>query len=157
MLRHSARSSASPDVVDGSMCKVGLVSLRFASAFIRIFQSNSVFGVQRPKLPQRRDKTAVTSLPSRRNAMLYKCANEACSAPFRRLREGKLFQVETEYLAQNQGTSAHRRTRPWRRVEHYWLCDACSTFITLTFDRERGVITVPLPPENLSVPGGFGE
>jgi hypothetical protein len=31
--------------------------------------------------------------------MLYKCANEACSAPFRRLREGKLFQVETEYFA----------------------------------------------------------
>ena len=77
--------------------------------------------------------------------MLYKCANEACSAPFRRLREGKLFQVETEYLAQGQGGSAHRRVRPWRRVEHYWLCDACSTFITLTFDRERGVITVPLP------------
>jgi hypothetical protein len=77
--------------------------------------------------------------------MLYKCANEACSAPFRRLREGKLFQVETEYFAQNQGGVSPRRTRPWRRVEHYWLCDSCSGFITLTFDRERGVITVPLP------------
>jgi hypothetical protein len=30
-------------------------------------------------------------------------------------------------------------------VEHFWLCDACSPFVTLTFDRERGVITVPLP------------
>ena len=30
--------------------------------------------------------------------MLYKCANEGCNTPFRRLREGKLFQVETEYL-----------------------------------------------------------
>jgi hypothetical protein len=77
--------------------------------------------------------------------MLYKCANEACSAPFRRLREGKLFQVETEYFAQTQNSSAHRRTRPWRRVEHYWLCDTCSVHITLTFDRERGVITIPLP------------
>jgi hypothetical protein len=77
--------------------------------------------------------------------MLYKCANEACSAPFRRLREGKLFQVETEYFTQAQTGSAHRRTRPWRRVEHYWLCDTCSTYITLTFDRDRGVITVPLP------------
>lgn len=75
--------------------------------------------------------------------MLYKCANEACSAPFRRLREGKLFQVETEYFAQPGGSP--RRSRPWRRVEHYWLCDSCSTYITLTFDRERGVITVPLP------------
>ena len=77
--------------------------------------------------------------------MLYKCANEACSAPFRRLREGKLFQVETEYFAQGQSGGAHGRARPWRRVEHYWLCDACSGYITLTFDRERGVITIPLP------------
>ncbi len=30
--------------------------------------------------------------------MLYKCANESCNAPFRRLREGKLFQVETEFF-----------------------------------------------------------
>jgi hypothetical protein len=30
--------------------------------------------------------------------MLHKCANEACSTPFRRLREGKLFQVETDTL-----------------------------------------------------------
>jgi len=76
--------------------------------------------------------------------MLYKCANEACSVPFRRLREGKLFQVETEYFAQPSGGGTQRR-RPWRRVEHYWLCDTCAAYITLTFDRERGVVTVPLP------------
>jgi len=78
--------------------------------------------------------------------MLYKCANEACNTPFRRLREGKLFQVETEYFAgRGPSPTLSRRARPWRRVEHYWLCDACSPFVTLTFDRERGVITVPLP------------
>ena len=78
--------------------------------------------------------------------MLYKFANEACSAPFRRLREGKLFQVETEYFAPaTGGDGTQRRQRPWRRVEHYWLCDSCSSHITLSFDRERGVITVPLP------------
>ena len=38
-----------------------------------------------------------------------------------------------------------RKARPARRIEHYWLCDACSPFVTLTFDRQRGVITVPLP------------
>jgi|SRR5689334_19023820 hypothetical protein len=75
--------------------------------------------------------------------MLYKCANEACSVPFRKLREGKLFQVETEYFADS--TTSPRRTRPLRRIEHYWLCDSCAGFVTLTFDRERGVITVPLP------------
>ena len=78
--------------------------------------------------------------------MLYKCANEACNAPFRRLREGKLFQVETQYIAGREpSTTLSRRTRPWRRIEHYWLCDACSPYVTLTFDKQRGVVTVPLP------------
>ena len=78
--------------------------------------------------------------------MLYKCANEACSAPFRRLREGKLFQVETEYFAgHTNAPTSLRRSRHCRRVEHYWLCDACSPYVTLTFDQERGVVTVPLP------------
>jgi hypothetical protein len=78
--------------------------------------------------------------------MLYKCANEACSAPFRRLREGKLFQVETEYFAGHPSApTSLRRSRSCRRVEHYWLCDACSPYVTLTFDQERGVVTVPLP------------
>lgn len=77
--------------------------------------------------------------------MLHKCANASCNAPFRRLREGKLFQVETEYFVGPGPASHARRTRPARRVEHYWLCDACSPFVTLTFDRGRGVVAVPLP------------
>jgi hypothetical protein len=78
--------------------------------------------------------------------MLYKCANESCNTPFRRLREGKLFQVETEYFAgRGPATNNGRKARPTRRVEHYWLCDACSPFVTLTFEQGRGVITVPLP------------
>lgn len=68
--------------------------------------------------------------------------------PFRRLREGKLFQVETEYSrSHGPAPSSSRKVRPWRHQEHFWLCDACSPFVTLTFDRERGVITVPLPDE----------
>ena len=78
--------------------------------------------------------------------MLYKCANESCNAPFRRLREEKLFQVETELFSSHDAPShATRKVRANRRVEHYWLCDACSPFVTLSFDRARGVITVPLP------------
>ena len=78
--------------------------------------------------------------------MLYKCANEACNTPFRRLREGKLFQVETEYIAGREPSpTLSRRVRPWRRIEHYWLCDACSPYVTLTFDKNRGIVTVPLP------------
>jgi hypothetical protein len=62
------------------------------------------------------------------------------------LREGKLFQVETEYFSgKGPATESSRKTRKGHRVEHYWLCDACFPFVTLTFDQQRGVITVPLP------------
>jgi len=78
--------------------------------------------------------------------MLPKCANQACSTPFRCLRKGKLFQVETEYFAGNgPAAESSRKTRSGRRIEHYWLCAACSPFVTLTFDQQHGVITVPLP------------
>jgi hypothetical protein len=71
--------------------------------------------------------------------MLYKCANESCNTPFRRLREGKLFKVETEYFAgRGPSTLAGRKAIPTRRSEHYWLCDACSPFVTLTFDQGTG-------------------
>jgi hypothetical protein len=83
--------------------------------------------------------------------MLHKCANEACCTPFRRLREGKLFQVETEYFrGKGPGVDSQRKGRSGRHVEHYWLCDACSPFVTLTFDQHRGVITVHYP----TGPGG---
>jgi hypothetical protein len=79
--------------------------------------------------------------------MLHKCANPACSNVFRRLSEGKLFQVETDNLAPaNSGRySPARNPRLSRRVEHYWLCNQCSSFLTLTFERDQGMITVPLP------------
>jgi hypothetical protein len=44
--------------------------------------------------------------------------------------------------------SANRRKRPGRQIERYWLCDGCSSLLTLTFDRGRGMITVPLPARN---------
>src|SRR5438309_12090828 len=77
--------------------------------------------------------------------MLYKCANEACNTPFRRLREGKVFHVETEYFpGRSPVSNMQGKARPARRIEHFWLGDACSPFVTLTFERQRGVITVPL-------------
>ena len=78
--------------------------------------------------------------------MLAKCANEACATRFRHLREGKLFQVETEFagIEANENPLAQRRRPPTRRIEHFWLCEECSHFLTLTFDHASGVITVPL-------------
>src|SRR4051812_16790362 len=78
--------------------------------------------------------------------MLSRCANNKCCKPFLKLREGKLFLVETERLTK-PGTSAPpfvRARRQQRTVEHYWLCDECALQWTLVYDCERGATLVPL-------------
>ena len=58
---------------------------------------------------------------------------------------GKLFQIESEYSEGPSPNHSGRRARPARRVERYWLCDACAGKLTLTFDQGHGIATVPLP------------
>ena len=79
--------------------------------------------------------------------MLHKCANSACPNRFRHLTLGKLFLVETQFfpVSTSRRVTTTRRTRSPGRVEHYWLCDPCSLLLTLTFEKGRGMITVPLP------------
>jgi hypothetical protein len=79
--------------------------------------------------------------------MLAKCANPACSTPFRRLHEGKLFQVETDTVPKgtNHERDAGTRSTSRRSVEHFWLCGECAPLVTLVFDQKQGVVTVPLP------------
>lgn len=78
--------------------------------------------------------------------MLYKCANPNCSNPFRRLDQGRLFQVETEYPSASTETRSYRprASHPVRRVDRYWLCEQCASFLTITCEKGRGVVTVPL-------------
>lgn len=76
--------------------------------------------------------------------MLAKCANPACSTPFRRLNEGKLFQVET-HTTQESTERTFRREGSVRRIEHFWLCSECARFVTLAVHEKNGVITIPLP------------
>lgn len=72
--------------------------------------------------------------------MLHKCANPACTIPFRSLREGKLFLAET-FPSDLNGFEGNRRKL--RRREHFWLCEACSAHFTLRFDPNQGMLTVP--------------
>jgi len=51
--------------------------------------------------------------------MLSKCANPACSARFRYLHEGRIFNLQFP-----QHAPGSQESRP--RVEHYWLCTPCS-------------------------------
>jgi hypothetical protein len=85
--------------------------------------------------------------------VLNKCANSICPTPFRRLSHGKLFRVERKaFVAGLAGLRPTRRSRLRRRVEHYWLCDQCSSELTLIFEKEHGMLTVPLPEANKRAP-----
>ena len=78
--------------------------------------------------------------------MLSRCANTQCCKPFLRLREGKLFLVETDRLTK-PGESAVppfvRARQQQRCVEHFWLCDDCAKEWTLVYDRKNGISLAP--------------
>jgi len=79
--------------------------------------------------------------------MLSHCANLECRKPFLRLREGKLFLVETDRLTKPGQPSVPpfvRARQLQRLVEHYWLCDECAGQWTLIYEREHGVALAPL-------------
>jgi hypothetical protein len=91
--------------------------------------------------------------------MLSRCANVQCSKPFLRLREGKLFLVETDRLTkpgESAGPPFVRARRQQRQVEHFWLCDDCAARYTLIYDRERGVALAPLRRPTASAASASG-
>jgi hypothetical protein len=57
------------------------------------------------------------------------------------LRDGKLFEIETNMGSDN---SAVGERKPGRRVEFFWLCGQCSTELTVINDKTQGVITIPI-------------
>lgn len=77
--------------------------------------------------------------------MLHKCANPDCRAPFRKLSDGKLFLVEMEAFEESRLKRAHWRGQPVHRIEYYWLCDQCAFAFTLSYEKGRGIVTVPRP------------
>ena len=78
--------------------------------------------------------------------MLSKCSNPTCSTPFLYLHEGRLFLLEcdSEYSA---STSS--------RGEYFWLCERCSSVMTLRLGEDETVVTVPIPDPICSVPEGL--
>jgi hypothetical protein len=82
--------------------------------------------------------------------VLHKCANPACPNLFRSLSHGKLFLVETDNPA--AAALVARKERSGRRTERYWLCDGCSSLLTLTIERGRGIVAVSLPDKSTFVP-----
>ncbi len=87
--------------------------------------------------------------------MLSQCANSRCSKPFLRLREGKLFLVETNRLTkpgQSVSPPFVRARQQQRQVEHYWLCDDCAAEWTLVSDSDHGIALEPLRRPAASAP-----
>jgi hypothetical protein len=80
------------------------------------------------------------------NNVLSRCANPECGKPFLKLRDGKLFLVETERVIKPAlAVPPFVRARQLQRcVEHYWLCNDCAAKWTLAYDLDRGVTLVPL-------------
>ena len=95
------------------------------------------------------------------SSMLSHCANLQCRKPFLRLREGKLFLVETERTNKPGEPSiplSLRARQQQRFVEHYWLCDDCAVRWTLVYDPECGIALAPVrrPVSSTSAPARTG-
>ncbi len=88
--------------------------------------------------------------------MVSKCANPACSTPFRYLREGKLFQLYSESASRATGQEG---TQHPRHLEYFWLCGHCAATIKLEFERKDGEVVVRMrhtneAPEPAGSPAG---
>jgi hypothetical protein len=81
--------------------------------------------------------------------MLSKCANPSCSTPLVYLREGKIFMIESSQSQLALVGPETVKPKPQNRIEHFWLCGPCSSSMTLTFDRQRGVQIVQKPIQTL--------
>ena len=77
--------------------------------------------------------------------MLAKCANPACSAPFRYLHEGKLFRLDL-----GAGPPSADLRIP-RQLQYFWLCDRCARTMTLEMHAGK-VLTRPLQPAHAAPP-----
>ena len=64
--------------------------------------------------------------------MLSKCLNPTCSAPFRYLREGRIFHLEVPSPGE-PGTANRRR-------EYFWLCGRCCAAFTVVVKDGAGMV-----------------
>lgn len=81
--------------------------------------------------------------PSRGIVVLQKCANPVCSAQFRYLHQGKLFEVEIQY-SDSPPNDQREPSNGNVHVERWWLCSVCAAHTTVRFDRKQGLVMVHL-------------
>jgi hypothetical protein len=71
--------------------------------------------------------------------MVEKCANPACTATFRSLRDGRVFVTEFD-ADYRSGASGRVRQR-----QYFWLCNSCSRTMTVIVEKGKRVLVVPQP------------
>ena len=76
--------------------------------------------------------------------MVSKCANPACSASFRYLRSGKLFEFEVSEDKAHAATAMAAARKASRHVEYFWLCAECASEMTLAAGKDGGVVFLPI-------------
>ncbi len=78
--------------------------------------------------------------------MISKCANPECSASFRYLHEGKLFQFEVRLFDEpliDHSTTSHNE-KP-SEIECFWLCDSCASTMAIVCEpNTHRTVIVPL-------------
>ena len=79
--------------------------------------------------------------------MLTKCSNPSCYAPFRSLQGGRLFRLESD---------PQMLTSRSTRAEYFWLCQHCSSTMTLRIGDGGAISAVLLPEPIRGVPDGVG-
>jgi hypothetical protein len=77
--------------------------------------------------------------------MVSKCANPACSASFRYLHAGRLFELETDVRHPDALDS------PLQTIEYFWLCEDCARTLEVVIYQGRAMVrprTSDAPPED---------
>jgi hypothetical protein len=78
--------------------------------------------------------------------MVNHCANPQCCKPLHYLREGRVYVFDV-----TQAVSGNTE-RTTRRMEHFWLCGACSEAFLLEQIEDRTVRISPRPQRPVSAP-----
>jgi hypothetical protein len=80
--------------------------------------------------------------------MLDKCANPACTVPFRKLGSGRLFAFESVTIVRSQDPDS--RGAIGRVPMFFWLCEYCTRSFTLKCD-SAGELTLHQIPDGVRV------
>jgi len=76
-----------------------------------------------------------------------KCANPSCAAGFEWLGGGRMFRFHRHSGESAPPAELQAGVPNAHPIEHFWLCERCSSIYTLKYEPARGVMILPLWPE----------